>query len=256
MARKPRLDLSGFHHIFNRGVARSKICKSDKDKDKFLNILCKACKIYYVNVHDYCLMNNYYHLLIETTNENLSLFMRHVNAEYAIYFNRKYKRAGHLWRGRYNSWYIADSVYLNILFRYIEHMPIKAKITHTIGGYPYTLLATLLNAQLELIPCAAHSKLKTELNHEGMQKLLKTLLDKQELKELKTQQKKPAIQNEQRAVQIKMILLQDHFKDAKELTERNEAVMKALEDGYTQGEVARYVGLSAAMVSKIFTGLR
>ncbi|HHB94621.1 MAG TPA: hypothetical protein ENK88_05720, partial [Campylobacterales bacterium] len=51
MARRPRLDMAGFHHIVNRGVAR----------DKYLEILCKACKTYKVNVHDYCLMDNHYH---------------------------------------------------------------------------------------------------------------------------------------------------------------------------------------------------
>ena len=86
MARRPRLDLAGFHHVVNRGVERRKIYKSSEDKDKFLAILCKACKIYKVNVHDYCLMDNHYHLFIETTSENLSLFMRQINANYAIYF--------------------------------------------------------------------------------------------------------------------------------------------------------------------------
>ena len=101
MARRPRLDFAGFHHIVNRGVARGNIYNSDDDKKKFLEMLCKACTIYKVNVHDYCLMDNHYHLLVETTSENLSLFMRQINGNYAIYFNKKYKRTGHLWQGRY-----------------------------------------------------------------------------------------------------------------------------------------------------------
>ena len=48
MARKPRLDIDGFHHIVNRGVARSNIYKCNEDKDKFLEILCKSCKTYNV----------------------------------------------------------------------------------------------------------------------------------------------------------------------------------------------------------------
>ena len=80
MARKPRLDSDGFHHIVNRGVARSNVYKSDEDKEKFLEILCKSCNIYRVNVHNYCLMDNHYHILIETTSQNLSLFMRQINA--------------------------------------------------------------------------------------------------------------------------------------------------------------------------------
>jgi hypothetical protein len=45
MARKPRLDLDGFHHIINRGAARARIYRCNEDKEKFLEILCKACKV-------------------------------------------------------------------------------------------------------------------------------------------------------------------------------------------------------------------
>lgn len=116
MPRRPRLDMAGFHHIVNRGVAKDNVYKCDKDKEKYLEILCKACKIYKVNLHDYCLMDNHYHLLVETTSENLSLFIRQINSNYAIYFNKKYKRTGHLWQGRYKSWYIIDAKYLYDLF--------------------------------------------------------------------------------------------------------------------------------------------
>jgi len=54
MARRPRLDMAGFHHIVNRGVAKENVYRCDEDKEKYLEILCKACKTYKVNVHDYC----------------------------------------------------------------------------------------------------------------------------------------------------------------------------------------------------------
>jgi len=256
MARRPRLDLAGFHHIVNRGIGRGKVYKSDEDKEKFLEVLCKACKVYKVNVHDYCLMDNHYHLLIETTSENLSLFMRQVNSNYAIYFNKKYKRTGHLWQGRYKSWYIINEDYLYTLFRYIEHNPIKAKITQQIGEYPFTLLSTLLNTNQELISCAQHSKLKKEIHHVGIQELLETQLSKKELKELETEQKKKIIHTEYEYRQEKDKTLQEHFKNAKDLATRNSAIMCALEDGYRQAEVARYLGISPAAVSKVFRGIK
>ena len=52
--------------------------------------------------------------------------MKHVNASYAIYFNRKYKRSGHLWQGRFKSWYVTDESYLYTLTGYIENNPVKA----------------------------------------------------------------------------------------------------------------------------------
>jgi REP element-mobilizing transposase RayT len=60
MARRPRIDDAGFHHIINRGVERKNVFKNDEDKNKFLSILCKACALHKVIVHTYCLMDNHY----------------------------------------------------------------------------------------------------------------------------------------------------------------------------------------------------
>ncbi len=56
MARRPRIDLPGYHHIVNRGVNRSDIFVDDEDREVFVRIMCKACRIYDATVHDYCLM--------------------------------------------------------------------------------------------------------------------------------------------------------------------------------------------------------
>lgn len=256
MARRPRVDLAGFHHILNRGVARLKVYRSDEDKKRYLEILCKACTIYKVNLHDYCLMDNHYHLLVETTSENLSLFMRQINANYAIYFNKKYKRSGHLWQGRYKSWYIINEKYLYDLFRYIEHNPIKAKMAKRVGEYPFTLLATLLNSKQEVIKCAKDSKLKDEIEYKGIQEYLQIPLSKKELKALEIEKKKKIIRDEYQIRQVKSKTLQEYFKDLKSKEERNKNILKALEDGYTQAEVVRYLKISSAMVSKIFRGVK
>ena len=255
MARRPRLDLDGFHHIVNRGVNKSNIYRSDEDKKKFLEILCKSCHTYKVNVHDYCLMDNHYHLLIETTSQNLSLFMRQINANYAIYFNKKYKRTGHLWQGRYKSWYIFNVDYLYTLFRYIEHNPLKAKTYHTVGEYPFTLLGSMLNKEQDVISCAKHSKLKKEYHHKGIQELLEQVLSKKEQKELENEQKKKVVEKDHEFKQIKEITLEQHFKNNKNLSSRNSDILEALKDGYTQGEIARYLNVSSALVSHIFRNL-
>jgi len=251
MARRPRLDMAGFHHIVNRGVAKDNVYKCNADKEKYLEILCKACKIYKVNVHDYCLMDNHYHLLIETTSENLSLFMRQINSNYAIYFNKKYKRTGHLWQGRYKSWYIVDEKYLYELFRYIEHNPIEAKIANKIGKYPFTLLATVLNDNQEVIPCAKHSQIKKEIEYEGIREHLEMALSEQELKALELRQKKKIVQKEHQYGYNREKTLEEHLGDFKTTEERNSAIMKALEDGYRQAEVARYLNITASAIAKI-----
>ena len=251
MPRTPRLDFAGFHHIVNRGVNRSKIYKDSTDKDKFLEILCKACKIYKVNIHDYSLMDNHYHILIETTTENLSLFMRQINSNYAIYFNKKQRRSGHLWQGRYRSWYIIKDEYLYHLFRYIEHNPIKARMSKTIGEYPYTLLATLLNKDQVVIPCANHSKLKKEYHYEGIQDLLEKPLNKQEQKELEDEQKKGITQTEHEFKQEKDKTLKEHFANYTNKEERNLAILQALDDGYRQVEIGRDLSITASAIGKV-----
>jgi len=252
MARKPRLDMAGFHHIVNRGVAKHKVYRCSEDKEKFLEIICKSCTVYKVNVHDYCLMDNHYHLLIETTSNNLSLFMRQLNANYAIYFNKKYKRTGHLWQGRYRSWYIVKDDYLYQLFRYIEHNPIKAKMSTSVGEYSFTLLATLLNSNQEVIKCAKHSKLIKEYRYRGIQELLEKPLSKQEQEELELEQKKDIVQTEHSYKQSKEVSLEKHFEKSDTKEKRNLAIIKALEDGYKQAEIARYLNVTPALVSYIF----
>ena len=86
MPRKPRIDIAGYYHIINRGVEQRIVFKEKNDYEYFMELLCDACMKFNIILHNYCLMSNHYHLLIEIKKENLSKFMRQVNAMYAIYF--------------------------------------------------------------------------------------------------------------------------------------------------------------------------
>lgn len=163
---------------------------------------------------------------------------------------------GHLWQGRYKSWYIINEDYLYTLFRYVEHNPIKAKLVQTIGAYPFTLLSTQLDDTLDVISCAKHSKLLAELNEEGVLNLLEKTLGKNELEELEREQKKKIIHTEHEFRQEKEKTLDEYFKKSQEREKRNIAILKALEDGYTQASIARHIGISSAAVSKIFRGIK
>lgn len=255
MPRKPRIEIAGYYHIINRGVEQRVVFKETEDYEYFEEIMCLYAKNYNITIHNYCLMSNHYHLLIELNQENLSKYMRQLNMSYAIYFNKKYKRTGHLWQGRYKSWYIINEEYLYSLFRYIEHNPLKAKMYSSIGEYPFTLLATLLNKEQDVISCAKHSKLKKEYYHKGIQELLEQVLSKKEQQELEEEQKKKIVEKEYEFKQIKETPLKQHFKNSNDLPSRNSAILKALKDGYTQGEIARYLDVSAALVSHVFRSL-
>ncbi len=137
MPRKPRIDIKGFYHVINRGVEKRTIFMDESDFNVFLRIVNKGISVYNFKLHAYALMKNHYHLLLETSGNNLSLIMRQINSKYSIYFNKKYNRVGPLWQGRFKSFYIHDIAYLKIVIKYIENNPVKAGIVDKPSDYPY-----------------------------------------------------------------------------------------------------------------------
>lgn len=111
----------------NRGQNRQKIFLNDEHRQSFLNILQSAHKNYGVVIHGYCLMDNHYHLIIETSLANLSAAMRHINGVYTQKFNIMTKRDGSLFRGRYKAILIDADSYLLELSRYVHRNAIATK---------------------------------------------------------------------------------------------------------------------------------
>ena len=254
MARQIRLDSAGYYHIVNRGVARSNIYQNGTDKEKFLEIVCKACKMYKANVHDYCLMDNHYHLLIQTTEDNLSLLMHQISSNYAIYFNRKYGRVGHLWQGRFKSWFVFKEEYLYLLIRYIENNPLKANLSKRVGEYPFTLASNLIN-HIPVIPCAESSLMIKEFDTESLEGVLEIELTDEERKLLDTEQKRKITEDDNGDISIsRSRTLEEHFQDSCGKQARDAAVYNAYLDGYPQSEIAKQIGKSASLVSKIVKG--
>ena len=104
MARPLRISYPGaFYHITSRGNEQKDIFKSNRDREKFLDYLESATRRYDAVIHAYCLMDNHYHLLLETPSGNLSRIMAHINSAYTLYFNSKRKRSGHLFQGKYKA---------------------------------------------------------------------------------------------------------------------------------------------------------
>jgi len=127
MTRPLRIEFNGaLYHITSRGNARQAIFLNEEDFTDFLEILNSVVKRYNFLLHDYCLMNNHYHLLIETPEGNLSKGMRQLNGLYAQRFNQKHRRVGHLLQGRYQSILVDKENYLLELSRYIVLNPVRA----------------------------------------------------------------------------------------------------------------------------------
>jgi putative transposase len=249
VARASRLDMPGFHHLINRGVAKQNVFNEPKEFEYFLNLLCRLCQKYEASVHSYCLMNNHYHLLLETTKDNLSLIMRSLNAQYASFFNKKEKRVGHLWQGRFKSMYISDEVYLHTVIRYIESNPVKAGMTECIGDYPYASSASFVEKKLTL------SCLNDSMVFRNYPKLddrigfFEQTYDQDELDYIK--KSSTLLAAPLRKTETSMEQLAKIFEDIKNKKMRNEKIKEAVKQGFSQYKVATYLGLTQASISLI-----
>ena len=139
MARPLRIEYPGaFYHVINRGNAKEKIFLNNRDRDKFLEYLEVSVERFSLIVHSYCLMDNHYHLLLETPEANISRAMRWLNASYAVYFNIKRNRNGHLFQGRFKAILVNADEYLHVLARYIHLNPVRAKLTNKPEDYQWS----------------------------------------------------------------------------------------------------------------------
>ena len=139
MPRPLRIEYPGaLHHVTARGNARADIYLGDDDRLRFLDILALAIERYGWLCHGYCLMDNHYHLLIETPNANLSRGMRHVNGVYTQAFNRHNGRVGHLFQGRYKAILVEGEAYLLELARYVVLNPVRAGMVKAAGDWPWS----------------------------------------------------------------------------------------------------------------------
>lgn len=127
MPRQARIDYPGaLHHVIGRGIERRKIFEREKDKAGFLERIQVRIKKSSMQCYAWCVMDNHFHLLLQTGNTRLSEFMRRVLTGYAVYYNKVNNRVGHLFQNRYKSILCDKDEYLLSLIRYIHLNPVKA----------------------------------------------------------------------------------------------------------------------------------
>lgn len=146
MPRPYRIQGEGcFYHITSRGDDRKKIFISEYDYRKFLEYILAAREKYKFHFYAYCLMSNHYHLLIETTQPNVSRIMHYINGSYTTYYNVKRRKCGHVFQGRFKSILVEKEAYLLELSRYIHLNPLRAKMVALPEEYKWSSYAGYLN---------------------------------------------------------------------------------------------------------------
>jgi REP element-mobilizing transposase RayT len=129
MARPLRIEYPGaVYHVTSRGNAGGKIFRSDKDREYFLDLLGFIIERFHWLCHAWCLMDNHYHLILETPEGNLSRGMRQLNGIYTQKYNWRYTKTGHVFQGRYKAILVDKENYLLELCRYVILNPVRANI--------------------------------------------------------------------------------------------------------------------------------
>jgi REP-associated tyrosine transposase len=139
VARPLRLEYPGaIYHLIARGHERSNIYRDADDRKKFLALLGSIGRDEQWLVHAYCLMTNHYHLLVETPKGVLSRGMRSLNGRYTQWFNRRHKRNGHLFEGRFKSVLVQKESHLLELVRYVVLNPVRARLVERPGDWRWS----------------------------------------------------------------------------------------------------------------------
>lgn len=276
MARPLRIEFPGaIYHATSRGNARRKIFLDDEDREAFLSILAWVVERFGWICHAYCLMDNHFHLLIETPEPNLARGMRQLNGVYTQAFNRHHRKVGHLFQGRYKAILVERDGYLLELARYIVLNPVRARIVKAPEGYAWSSYRPTLGldpippglsvdgllGQFAKTKPAARSRyaafVQAGLGQPAPWESLKgqVLLGSEAFVEkmapqLKASEAVAEIPKRQRRLHrpaLKQLLAGVDSKEA-----RNRALASAyLEHGYTLAEIGREAGLHYATVSRI-----
>lgn len=152
MARPLRIEYEGaFYHVTSRGNERKRIFSAKADYNQFKRYLQKAQEKYGYRLHSYVLMQNHYHLIIETPEGNLSKVMQYINGSYTNFINHRKRRSGHLFQGRYKAILVDVDSYLLQLSQYVHLNPVLAGIVSQPEAYPYSSYKSFISKKGEEI---------------------------------------------------------------------------------------------------------
>jgi len=153
MPRQARLDFPGtLHHVIVRGIERQKIVSDDTDRKAFVLRLGRVAAETVTCIYAWALMTNHAHILLRSGPEGLSPFMRRFLTGYAVSYNLRHRRHGHLFQNRYKSIVCEEDSYLLELVRYIHLNPLRAGLVETLEA-------------LDVYPYSGHSVLMGKIKH-------------------------------------------------------------------------------------------
>ena len=139
MARPLRIEFpGGLYHVTSRGDRREDIYLCDADRQRWVDLLGEVCTRFNWFCHAYCLMDNHFHIVVETVDGNLSAGMRQLNGVYTQWHNRTHNREGHVFQGRFKAIMVQREAYLLELARYVVLNPVRAGMCNMPEDWPWS----------------------------------------------------------------------------------------------------------------------
>jgi len=164
MARPIRIEYAGaLYHVTSHGDRREDIYLDDKDSLAWLTVFSGVCSRFNWRCHAWCLMDNHYHVVIETIEGNLSQGMRQLNGVFTQRSNRRHKRAGHVFQGRYKAILVQKDSYLLELARYVVLNPVRAGMVSDVQDWQWSSYLEMVGRR----PSAKWLETDWVLNHFG-----------------------------------------------------------------------------------------
>jgi putative transposase len=140
------------YHIMSRSISELDLFRDDEDKKRYMKIVRRYKGKYKIKIYAYCLMDNHSHLMIDANGADISKVMHGINLSYARYYNKKYKRYGHLFQDRFKSKVIKNNGYSVRLSAYIHKNPYSMEeYKNRIEQYEYSSLGIYMGIRRDVM---------------------------------------------------------------------------------------------------------
>ncbi len=276
MVRPLRVQFPGaFYHVTSRGNEKRNVFYDENDREIFLENFGEVCMSYNWCCYAYCLMDNHYHLFIETIDATLAQGMRDLNGIYTQRFNQKYSRTGHVFQGRYKAFVVDSDAHFCEVARYVVLNPVRARLVshpkdwkwssyrHTAG---YTKKSNWLAEDAILSTFSQDKKDAQKQYRQFIQagigdtspfdRIREGMILGDERFAYEVWERAGDVECNKELPRDERLIgrpsLDEIFEDITTKTERDDAIKFArLRCGYLNAEIARYIHLDAGAVGKI-----
>jgi len=238
---------SNIYHVMLRGINRQNIFEEDEDRIHFLNTVNRCKEASGFRLHAFVLMSNHIHFLIEPNDEPLDVIFKRIGTSYAVWYNRKYQRAGHLFQDRFRSESVETDHYYMTVLRYILQNPVKAGMVSSPGEYRWSSYLAYEKGR------GALTDIQFAADHFGSREaLLEYLAQENDDAVMDEPEHDWRLRDDAARDMICRITQCSSVSDFQKLDfeVQKEYAVKLYDEGLSMGQIARLTGMSKATVSR------